>query len=452
MMKRNILAIVIPVLLAGTVHAAEIYNKDGDTLDIYGKVDVHHLFSKNSSIEESDDSRVHIGIKGETQISDKLSGFGRFEWDAKTNKSEDDNKNRNLIAYAGLKFSDFGSLDYGRNYGLLHDIKAWTEVLPLHSGNSTYQVDSYMNSHNRNLLTYRSNDFFGLFDGLNFALQYQRKNTENNKLGVENAFKNNGDGFGISANYDIGWGVMLGGGYVKSNSGIHDHNTSNDATTDNVNLNVFKTNESHESNQLSNKSNESSNKSNEPNKANESNKSNKSNEIKDTNNVNVLNTNENTLKNHSEDVKKTENSINKDVEAWNIGLKYDANNLYVAALYGETHHNMSNLSGKLDTVNITQKANATENIEVVAQYLFDDISLKPSISYVQSKGKDFINVNDAKKEDLTKYISLGAFYYFNKHLTAVVDYKINLMHSNDFTKKYGINKDNVFGLGLVYKF
>ncbi|WMY95721.1 MAG: porin [Arsenophonus sp.] len=426
MMKRNILAIVIPVLLAGTVHAAEIYNKDGDTLDIYGKVDVHHLFSKNSSSEEGDDSRVHIGIKGETQISDKLSGFGRFEWDAKTNKSEDDNKNRNLIAYAGLKFSDFGSLDYGRNYGLLHDIKAWTEVLPLYGGNAMYQVDSYMTSRNRNLLTYRSNDFFGLFDGLNFALQYQGKNTENNKSGVENALKNNGDGFGISANYDIGWGVMLGGGYTKSNSGIH-YNKSN-AIIETANFDALKTNKSNES-------------------------SNQSNEMKDTTNVNVLNANEDALKNNSEDdVKKTENSVNKDVEAWNIGLKYDANNLYVAALYGETHHNMSNLAGKLDTVNITQRANATENIEVVAQYLFDDISLKPSIAYVQSKGKDFINVNDAEKEDLTKYISLGAFYYFNKHLTAVVDYKINLMHSNDFTKKYGINKDNVVGLGLVYKF
>lgn len=38
MMKRNILAVVIPALLvAGAANAAEVYNKDGNKLDIYGK-------------------------------------------------------------------------------------------------------------------------------------------------------------------------------------------------------------------------------------------------------------------------------------------------------------------------------------------------------------------------------------------------------------------------------
>ncbi len=37
-MKRNILAILIPTLLVATTsHAAEIYNKDGNKLDLYGK-------------------------------------------------------------------------------------------------------------------------------------------------------------------------------------------------------------------------------------------------------------------------------------------------------------------------------------------------------------------------------------------------------------------------------
>lgn len=37
MMKRNILAVVIPALLvAGAANAAEVYNKDGNKLDVYG--------------------------------------------------------------------------------------------------------------------------------------------------------------------------------------------------------------------------------------------------------------------------------------------------------------------------------------------------------------------------------------------------------------------------------
>lgn len=45
MMKRNILAVVIPALLvAGAANAAEVYNKDGNKLDIYGKTVGLHYF------------------------------------------------------------------------------------------------------------------------------------------------------------------------------------------------------------------------------------------------------------------------------------------------------------------------------------------------------------------------------------------------------------------------
>lgn len=45
MMKRNILAVVIPALLvAGAANAAEIYNKNGNKLDFYGKVNAEHDF------------------------------------------------------------------------------------------------------------------------------------------------------------------------------------------------------------------------------------------------------------------------------------------------------------------------------------------------------------------------------------------------------------------------
>ena len=49
MMKRNILAVVIPALLvAGAANAAEVYNKDGNKVDIYGKAVGLHYFSKHN--------------------------------------------------------------------------------------------------------------------------------------------------------------------------------------------------------------------------------------------------------------------------------------------------------------------------------------------------------------------------------------------------------------------
>lgn len=374
MIKRNIFAIVIPVaFLAGTANAAEIYNKDGNKLDLYGKVSIRHLFSKSSGSD--DDSHVRLGIKGDTQISDQLTGFGHFEGESKTNKSESENKNTNSIAYAGLKFADIGSLDYGRNYGVFYDVNKWTNVLPIYGGDSMSQVASYLTG--RNLLTYRNTDFFGLVDGLNFALQYQGKNTKTNKSsGSSDYLKNNVDGLSVAANYDIGWGVALGAGYTKFNPDITD--ASKDLSDDDDNS----------------------------------------------------------------------------ADAWNAGIKYDANNLYLAAIYGETR-NMSSFDLATDpssSSSLTQVANKTENFELVGQYLFDEIDLKPSIAYVQSKGKDLTDTVYSQKQDLVKYVSLGAFYYFNKNLTAVVDYKINLVNSNVFTKKYAIGSDNLVGLGLLYQF
>ncbi|MGL5953192.1 MAG: porin, partial [Providencia rustigianii] len=131
--------------------------------------------------------------------------------------------------------------------------------------------------------------------------------------------------------------------------------------------------------------------------------------------------------------------------AWNVGAKFDANNVYLAAMYGQTL-NTTHFGSDHDI------ANKTENVELVAQYLFD-FGLKPSIGYNQSKGKDLYSISGKTyNKDLVKYISVGSYYYFNKNMSAVVDYKINLLKDNEFTRTVGISTDNVVGLGLVYQF
>ncbi|WP_281729390.1 porin [Proteus vulgaris] len=362
MMKRNLLAVVIPALMfAGAANAAEMYNKDGNKVDIYGKVDVRHYFAnseRDGGKESGDASRARIGFKGETQINKDLVGFGRFEYEVRTGEQEGETDSRARFAYAGFKFADFGSVDYGRNYGVIYDTNAWTDVLPLWGGDSMSQTDNFMTGRTTGVLTYRNTDMFGYVDGLNFALQYQGKNnseTTNTRTDVK---KQNGDGFGFSTAYNLGWGVTLGGGY------------SNSSRTAEQKLSKAK---------------------------------------------------------------------GERAEAWNFGGKFAANNVYLAAMYGETR-NMTGFKGNI--------ANKTQNIELTAQYDFADLGLKPSLGYVQSKGKD-LDVNGVNDEDLVKYISVGSFYKFNKNMTAVVDYKINLIKSDN---KLGINDDNVVGLGLTYQF
>ncbi|EKK0049028.1 porin, partial [Shigella flexneri] len=66
--------------------------------------------------------------------------------------------------------------------------------------------------------------------------------------------------------------------------------------------------------------------------------------------------------------------------------------------------------------------------------------------YVLSKGKDIEGIGD---EDLVNYIDVGATYYFNKNMSAFVDYKINQLDSDN---KLNINNDDTVAVGMTYQF
>ena len=224
-MKSKVLAFLIPALLAaGAAHAAEVYNKDGNKLDLYGKVDGLHYFSDNSA-KDGDQSYARLGFKGETQINDQLTGYGQWEYNIQANNTESStNQSWTRLAFAGLKFADYGSFDYGRNYGVMYDIEGWTDMLPEFGGDSYTNADNFMTGRANGVATYRNTDFFGLVDGLNFALQYQGANEnqvtheqEGTANGGDRNIKNaNGDGLGISTTYDLGMGMSFGAAYTSS--------------------------------------------------------------------------------------------------------------------------------------------------------------------------------------------------------------------------------------------
>ncbi|EKR4924342.1 porin OmpC, partial [Escherichia coli] len=227
-MKVKVLSLLVPALLvAGAANAAEVYNKDGNKLDLYGKVDGLHYFSDNKS-EDGDQTYVRLGFKGETQVTDQLTGYGQWEYQIQGNTSEDNKENSwTRVAFAGLKFQDVGSFDYGRNYGVVYDVTSWTDVLP-EFGGDTYGSDNFMQQRGNGFATYRNTDFFGLVDGLNFAVQYQGKNGSVSGEGMTNngrgALRQNGDGVGGSITYDYeGFGI---GAAVSSSKRTDDQNGS----------------------------------------------------------------------------------------------------------------------------------------------------------------------------------------------------------------------------------
>lgn len=88
-MNKSTLAIVVSIIASASVHAAEVYNKNGNKLDVYGKVKAMHYMSDYDS-KDGDQSYVRFGFKGETQINDQLTGYGRWEAEFAGNKAESD--------------------------------------------------------------------------------------------------------------------------------------------------------------------------------------------------------------------------------------------------------------------------------------------------------------------------------------------------------------------------
>ncbi|NUW55275.1 porin OmpC [Cronobacter turicensis] len=379
-MKVKVLSLLVPALLvAGSVNAAEIYNKDGNKLDLFGKVDAEHYFSDDKGAD-GDQTYMRIGFKGETQVNDQITGYGQWEYQIQGNTAENDNQSWTRVAFAGLKFGDAGSFDYGRNYGVIYDVTSWTDVLP-EFGGDTYGADNFLQSRGNGIATYRNTDFFGLVDGLNFALQYQGKNGsvsgENDSTGGRSLLKQNGDGYGMSLTYDLGQGFSVGGAMATSKR-TADQNASNGA--------LF--------------------------------------------------------------------GEGDHAEVYSGGLKYDANNIYLAAQYSQTYNATRFGTSNGDRSDIYGFADKAQNFEVVAQYQFD-FGLRPSVAYLQSRGKDIANKTTGESfgdQDLLKYVDVGATYYFNKNMSTFVDYKINLLDDNKFTRQAGIGTDDVVAVGLVYQF
>ena len=222
MMKRSVLAVAVSlIVVTGGASATEIYNKDGNQLDLYGRVNGKHQFSDNTGAN-GDYTYVRFGFKGQTKINDLLTGYGQWEYNVQANNSEGgadyQNGNKTRLGFAGLKFSQYGSFDYGRNYGVVYDAIGYTDMMPEYGGDSA-NSDNYMVGRSSGLATYRNKNFFGLVKGLNFALQYQGKN-EAASAGTTSRpnSKSNGDGYGASVSYEDIGGSGIGAVVAGSSS------------------------------------------------------------------------------------------------------------------------------------------------------------------------------------------------------------------------------------------
>ncbi|QOI10988.1 porin [Blochmannia endosymbiont of Colobopsis nipponica] len=397
MKLRYLNVLVSTVFAAGIVNAAEIYNKDGSALDLFGTFNSGYYLSDDSS-KNRNRSLVRYGVFGKTQVNEHFVGFGMLEYEHGLQYVEYDNtKNGKVrLGYVGIKCGDFGQIDYGRNYGLLYDVGSWTDVMPEFGGDN-FVADNFLLNRASNVFTYRNTNLFGLVNGLNFSLQYQGENNENSLIRKGRSLKeSNGEGYGVSIVYNLDYGIAASVAYSNSKR-----------TAGQIALDA-------------------------------------------NNSVGVAN----------------------NASAYSFGLKYDDNNVYLAALYGETRHMAPFGDFVVPTVNVTTGDSANDgssvideasehrqqygfinkavNIEFVAQYQFD-FGLRPSVGYLHSRVDD--SSDNSNNNYLRRYFEVGTTYNLNKNILTKVDYRVNLIKKEDnFVKLMNLPVGNVFSLGMSYTF
>lgn len=230
-MNRNVLAIVITSLLAANVaNAAEIYNKDGNKIHLTGKVEANYKFrdkeakkwiyeqpqsGKGANQNNEDNTFVRIGFKGETQINSQLTGYATFEHQYGEGSTSSDSKeiDGTRLSYVGLKYANLGSLDFGRNNGIVGIIRDFTDNAAMFGGDGFGGgADIFLTGRASSLATYTNNDFFGYVPGLTSYLQYQAKNSSS-----QNIQEIHGDGFALTTTYEHeATGLGFGATYSKS--------------------------------------------------------------------------------------------------------------------------------------------------------------------------------------------------------------------------------------------
>lgn len=372
MKLRCFISLIATMVIASTAGSMEIYNNNGNVLSVFGNIVEGQCISKNSA-NNGNNSFIRYGLTHKSEINNKIFGFSTWQNELSLQNIEGavnilDN-NHSILGYIGVNFSNFGSIDYGRNYGVLHDVSSWSDIITEFGGDLSIP-DNFLANRASNVITYRNNNFFGFVNGFDFAMQYQMKNNINARTGrtVKTA---NGEGYGISASYKIGNGIATSVAYANSKRICEQKNLDGAYTADNA-------------------------------------------------------------------------------EAYSVGLKYDAHNMYIAATYAENYNMIpfGDFKDSANSNNIYGFINKAINVEVVAQYRFG-FGLIPSVSYMHLKAND---VENGYGNYLKKYITVGTSYAFNNNVSTSVDYRMNLLSKTDFITAAKICTDDLFAFGVSYLF
>lgn len=118
-MKKTLLAVAV-MAAAGSVNAAEVYNNDGSTLEVNGRAFAVMQVEDNGTGSESsiNDGGSRLGFTAKHQATEGVAAIGRFE----VQYGDADTAFTSRDFYAGLEFTNIGTLTFGRQTTIFDDV------------------------------------------------------------------------------------------------------------------------------------------------------------------------------------------------------------------------------------------------------------------------------------------------------------------------------------------
>lgn len=114
-MKKSLLALAV-VAVAASANAATVYEKDGTSLKVNGRIQSVYYSNNFNSAGKNDSSiqnSARFGLEGKTQITDWVSGLGVALWDMNSTGNADGTV-KAREQFVGADFGEYGVLTAGK--------------------------------------------------------------------------------------------------------------------------------------------------------------------------------------------------------------------------------------------------------------------------------------------------------------------------------------------------
>ena len=141
-MKKSLIALAVAAFASSAVSAATVYDKDGTTFAIGGRVQSVYYSGQFGTAGNNDSSIVNtsrLNISGRSEIAPGIAAFGFAEW----NTADGDNGGNGdgmsaRDQYIGVDFGKFGTVSVGRSYDALYQVIGVTDIYEDLGGNGIF--------------------------------------------------------------------------------------------------------------------------------------------------------------------------------------------------------------------------------------------------------------------------------------------------------------------------